>query len=96
MSNSIQDKNFTPDEIVKLKSAINAIVVCLQQIEDVRASMKEISAEVADELEIKTADINEAAKTLYKQNFGVKQEKQENLETLLTTLGYDLDDAPSV
>ena len=96
MSNSIQDKNFTPDEITKLKSAINAIVVCLQQMQDVRDQSNELADEVAEALEIKAADINEAAKTLYKQNFAQKRDKQEKLEEMLETLGYDLDDTPEV
>ena len=96
MSNSIQDKNFTPDEVAKLKSCINAVVVCLQQIDDVRANAKDLVTEVADALEIKAADINEAAKTLYKQNFAQKRDKQEKLEEMLETLGYYLDDTPEV
>lgn len=96
MSNSIQDKSFTPDEITKLKSAINAIVVCLQQIQDVRDQAKELADEVAESLEIKAADIQDAARTLYKQNFAQRRAKQETLEELLETLGYDLDDAPEV
>lgn len=96
MSNSIQDKNFTPDEVAKLKSCINAVVVCLQQIEDVRANAKDLVTEVAEALEIKAADINEAAKTLFKQNFSQKQEKQEKLAEMLEALGYDLDDTPEV
>lgn len=96
MSNSIQDKNFTPDEITKLKSAINAIVVCLQQMQDVRDQSNELADEVAEALEIKAADIKDAARTLYKQNFAQRRAKQEALEELLETLGYDMDDFPEV
>ena len=95
MSNSIQDKNFTPDEITKLKSAINAIVVCLQQMQDVRDQSNELADEVAEALEIKAADIKDAARTLYKQYFA-QRAKQEALEELLETLGYDMDDFPEV
>ena len=96
MANSIQDKNLTPDEVAKLKTCINALVVCYQQIDDVRANAKDLVGEVAEALEIKASDITEAATTLYKQNFAKKEEKQEKLKDMLTTLGYDLDDEPEV
>ncbi len=90
MADSIKDKNLSPDEVAKLKSLINSVVVSLTHIDDIRSQMKEDVAEVAAELDIKPAEITEAAKTLHKQNMAAKRRKLSATEEMLTELGYDI------
>ena len=89
MTNSVFDKSFKQDEIDKLKSVLNSCVVSLQHIEDIREQMKEIVQEAADELEIKSAEINKAAKALHKQNIASARSAVEAVEELLQVAGFD-------
>lgn len=88
---SLKDKNLSGDEVQKLKSVVNSLVVSLQHIEDIREQMKEMVTEIAEDLEIKKADITAAAGALHKQNIAEKRAKQDALEDLLETLGYEID-----
>lgn len=88
---ALADKNLSGDEVQKLKSVVNSLVVSLQHIADIREQMKEMVSEIAEDLEIKKADITAAAGALHKQNIAEKRAKQDALEDLLETLGYELD-----
>ena len=92
MSESLKDKNLSTEDITKLKSVISALTVSLQHIDDIKEHMKETVAEIAEELEIKKADITAAAGALHKQNVAEKRAKQDALEELLETLGYEIND----
>lgn len=96
MAESIKDKHLTAPEVAKLKSTVNAIVVSLQQMEDARISYSDLAGATAAELDLKKAEIIDAARTLHKQNIAAKRAKQDAVEDILTTLGYDLDDEPDV
>lgn len=87
---SIKDKNLSSDETAKLKSLINSLVVSLTHMDDIRAQMKEDVGEVAAELELKSSEIMDAAKTLHKQNMAQKRQKLSATEEMLTELGYDI------
>jgi hypothetical protein len=89
---SIKDKQLTADEIEKLKSCVNAVVVNLQYAKDIADQTKELVSEVADELEINGTEIKDAARTLFMQNLAAKRAKQTAMEELLETLGYTLDE----
>ena len=85
-------KTFTPDELLKLKSAINGLVVCHQQLVDVRASMSDLATDVATELDIDAADVKAAAATLHKQTLAKKRKQQTAIESIFEALGYDIED----
>lgn len=91
MTEALKDKNLTGEEIQKLKSVVNSLVVSLVHIDDIREQMKEMVAEIAEDLDIKKPDISALAATLHKQNIAEKRAKQEALEELMETLGYEVD-----
>lgn len=90
---SLKDKNLSTEEITKLKSVVSALTVSLQHIDDIKEQMKEMVAEIAEELEIKKSDISAAAGALHKHNVAEKRAKQDALEELLETLGYEINDS---
>ncbi|AUS03044.1 coil containing protein [Vibrio phage 2.275.O._10N.286.54.E11] len=88
MSN-IFDKSFKPEEVSKLKTILDTCRVSLQHIKDIQEQMKDDIREVAEELDIKPSEINQAAKALFKEDIAAKREKHEAVEELLEIAGYD-------
>lgn len=88
MSN-VFDKNFNDKEIEKLKNTLNSCRVTLRHIDDLKAQMKELVQELADDLEIKPSEINKAARALYKEDIADKRTQHEAIEELLSMAGYD-------
>ena len=89
---SIKDANLTKDEIQKLTNTIKSCLVNFTHMQDIREQMAEMIGEVSDELEIKPAEIRDAAQTLFKQNLAQRRQKQKAVEEILEILGYDVTD----
>lgn len=89
---ALKDKNLSGDEVQKLKSVVNSLVVSLQHMDDIREQMKEMVSEIAEDLEIKKGDITGVAGALHKQNIMEKRAKQDALEDMLETLGYEINE----
>ena len=87
---SIFEKNFKPEEVVKLKTILGSCHVTLTHIKDLQVQMKELVDEAAEELELNPADIRKAAKAIYSENIASKRADQESLEEMLEIAGYDI------
>lgn len=75
----------------KVKSIIGAGIDTLEEIETLKGSLKDAVKNLAEELQIKPAEINEAIKLGYKQQkedaVDARNEKQSNVDQLLHAAG---------
>jgi hypothetical protein len=83
--------NISETQKTKVKSIINAGIDTLGEIEVLKGSLKDAVKNLAEELQIKPAEINEAIKLGYKQQkedaVTARDEKQSNVDTLLHAAG---------
>mgnify|MGYP003341121195 CR=1 FL=1 len=83
--------NISETQKTKVKSIINAGIDTLGEIEVLKGSLKDAVKNLAEELQIKPAEINEAIKLGYKQQkedaVTARDEKLSNVDTLLHAAG---------
>ena len=85
----MSDRVYGGDEKAKLERLVNEGVTVLQEIEDLNAGLKDTVKAVAEELDIKPSLINKAIKIAQKRDWDSHADAYDDLETLVTTLGYD-------
>lgn len=83
--------NISDTQKTKVKSIITAGIDTLEEIETLKGSLKDAVKNLAEELQIKPAEINEAIKLGYKQQkedaVAARDEKLSNVDTLLQAAG---------
>lgn len=87
----MSDRVYGPEEKAKLERLVKEGVSVLQEVEDLTSSLKDTIKSVAEELNVKPAIINKAIKIAMKRDWNKHQDAFEDLETLVSTLGYDKD-----
>jgi transposase-like protein len=87
----MSDRVYGPEEKAKLERLVKEGVSVLQEVEDLTSSLKDTIKSVAEELNVKPAIINKAIKIAMKRDWNKHQDAFEDLETLISTLGYDKD-----
>ena len=87
--NYYMSKMYGPEEKAKLERLINEGSNVLREVEDLQEGLKETVKAVAEELDIKPALINKAIKIAQKRDWDKYADSFEDLETLVSTLGYD-------
>ena len=80
---------FGADEKAKLERLVNEGVTVYQEVEDLTAGLKDTVKAVAEELDIKPSLINKAIKVAKNRDWDKHYDEFDDLETLITTLGYD-------
>lgn len=85
----MSDRTYGAEEKAKLERLVNEGVTVLQEIEDLQTGLKDTVKAVAEELDIKPALINKAIKIAQKRDWEAHADAYDDLETLITTLGYD-------
>jgi len=85
----MSDRTYGAEEKAKLDRLVKEGVTVLQEIEDLNAGLKDTVKAVAEELDIKPALINKAIKIAQKGDWQQHYDAFDDLETLVTTLGYD-------
>ena len=83
------DRVYGADEKAKLERLVREGVTVMQEIEDLNAGLKETVKAVAEEMDIKPSLINKAIKIAQKRDWEQHADAYDDLETLITTLGYD-------
>lgn len=76
-----------PAEKSKLDKTIEACVKQLQEIQDIRESMKDLIKTVAEELNIKPKELRAAVSVSFKANLAEKNEEHENMCAILVATG---------
>ena len=85
----MSDRTYGAEEKAKLERLVREGVTVLQEVEDLQAGLKDTVKAVAEELDIKPALINKAIKIAQKRDWAQHADAYDDLETLITTLGYD-------
>ena len=85
----MSDRTYGPEEKAKLERLVREGVTVMQEVEDLQTGLKETVKAVAEELDIKPAMINKAIKIAKNRDWDKHYDEFDDLETLITTLGYD-------
>jgi transposase-like protein len=85
----MSDRTYGAEEKAKLERLVKEGVTVLQEIEDLNLGLKDTVKAVAEELDIKPSLINKAIKIAQKRDWENHADAYDDLETLVTTLGYD-------
>ena len=85
----MSDRVYGPEEKAKLERLVKEGVTVLQEIEDLQGGLKETIKAVAEELNVKPSLINKAIKVAKNRDWDKHYDEFDDLETLITTLGYD-------
>jgi len=83
------DRVYGADEKAKLERLVREGVTVLQEVEDLQGGLKETVKAVAEEMDIKPSLINKAIKIAKNRDWDTHQDAYDDLETIVTTLGYD-------
>ena len=85
----MSDRTYGAEEKAKLERLVREGVTVLQEVEDLNTGLKETVKAVAEELDMKPSLINKAIKIAQKRDWDSHADAYDDLETLITTLGYD-------
>lgn len=78
---------FTQDEKIKLTQTINEGLSVLNEIETLNGGLTDTIKAVAEELDIKPSILKKAVKTAYKSSLTQTNQDNEELNTILETVG---------
>ncbi len=85
----MSDRTYGAEEKAKLENLVREGVTVLQEVEDLNQGLKDTVKAVAEELDIKPRLINKAIKVAKNRDWDKHYDEFDDLETLITTLGYD-------
>jgi hypothetical protein len=85
----MSDRTYGTEEKAKLERLVKEGVTVLQEIEDLRAGLRDTVKAVAEELDVKPSLINKAIKVAQKGDWERHQDEFEDLETIVATVGAD-------
>jgi len=83
------DRVYGGDEKAKLEKLVREGVTVLQEVEDLQNGLKETVKHIAEEMDIKPSLINKAIKVAKNRDWDRHFDEFDDLETIITTLGYD-------
>jgi hypothetical protein len=87
----MSDRVYGPEEKAKLERLVKEGVSVMQEVDDLTSSLRDTIKSVAEELNVKPTIINKAIKIAMKRDWTRHQDAFEDLETLVSTLGYNKD-----
>ena len=76
-------KVFTPDETAKITQVINDGIKVKQEVKDLSEGLRDTVKAVAEEMEIKPANLNKAINMAFKESISAEREDFEDVEHLL-------------
>jgi hypothetical protein len=80
-------KHYTAEDVARLKKLISEGCQVLQEIEDLRTGLTETIKAVAEEIDVKSAQLSKVIKIAYKNSFNEELDKFEEVEDILRTAG---------
>ena len=80
-------RNFNYEAKVKLTQLINEGISVLQEVETLNEGLNDTVKAIAEELEIKPSILKKAIKIAYKSRLNETNEENEELNTILETVG---------
>lgn len=82
MANKLSDAN-----LIRLKQLVNDGVQVLQECEDLRTGLSETVKAIAEELEVKPAQLNKVIKIAHKANLNQVEADFDEVKSMLDQLG---------
>ena len=80
--------SLNPDDTKKLENFMRSAKEQLQEIDDRRCSLKDLSKNVADELGIKPKELMIAARTAFKDDLEAKKTSMDTVVDILNITGH--------
>lgn len=80
-------RTFNQEAKIKLTQLVNEGVSVLQEIETLNEGLTDTVKAIAEELEIKPSILKKAIRVAHKQRLNETNEENEELNTILTTVG---------
>jgi len=80
-------KALTPQDVARLKTLVTDGCSVLQEVEDLNAGLNETVKAIAEELEIKPAQLKKVIKIAYKASLQEEKDKFDEIEDLLGVIG---------
>ena len=80
-------RTFNQEAKVKLTQLVNEGISVLQEVETLNEGLNDTVKAIAEELEIKPSILKKAIKVAYKQTLNNTNEENEELNTILETVG---------
>lgn len=78
---------FSSEQKAKLTQLVNEGMTVMQEVEDLNAGLSDTIKAVAEEMEIKPAILKKAIRTAFKSKLGEENADNEELNTILETVG---------
>ena len=86
----MSDRTYGAEEKAKLERLVREGVTVLQEVEDLNAGLSDTIKAIAEEMEIKPAILKKAIKIAHKAKLGDENADNEELNTILQTVGKTL------
>lgn len=83
-------RTFNNEAKIKLTQLINEGMAVMQEVETLNEGLTDTVKAIADELEIKPSILKKAIRTAYKSRLGETNKENEELNTILETVGKTL------
>lgn len=83
-------KSFKQEDIIRLKQLINEGCQVNQEIDDLKAGLSETVKAIAEELELKPAQLNKAIRIAHKASMSEEREKLDEIEDILDAVGRNI------
>ena len=86
----MSSRMFSSEQKAKLTQIINEGMAVMQEVEDLSAGLNDTIKAVAEEMEIKPAILKKAIRVAFKSKLGDENADNEELNTILQTVGKTL------
>ncbi len=86
----MSSRMFSAEQKAKLTQIINEGMTIMQEVEDLNAGLSDTIKAVAEEMEIKPAILKKAIRIAFKSKLGDENADNEELNTILETVGKTL------
>lgn len=73
---------------VRIKQYLDGAIKVLQEVQDLKDGLKDTTKALAEELDIKPAILNKAARVAFKANFEEQSDEMTTIETILEATGH--------
>jgi division protein CdvB (Snf7/Vps24/ESCRT-III family) len=78
---------FRQEDIARLKQLVNEGCQVLQEVEDLNGGLKETVKSIAEEMDLKPAQLNKAIRVAYKASLQEEKDKLTEIEDILDAVG---------
>jgi hypothetical protein len=86
----MSSRMFSAEQKAKLTAIINEVIQVMTEIEDLNAGLSDTIKAVAEEMELKPAILKKAIRIAAKSKLGENNRDNEDLNTILETVGRTL------